>query len=105
MDITPWSRGLWHQMAHRRPMATGYATRTPRRIWDGVRTDPVLGPLLAAQFGGTTPVRVPPDEARRVLAHHRIRFIIAEEAQTNVLAALDLPERHRGDGIVIYEID
>ncbi len=40
-------RPLWHQTLHRHPILGGYLTRTPERLSEALREDPVAGPLLA----------------------------------------------------------
>lgn len=47
LDACRDMRPLWHQVVHQHPIVGGYLTRTPERLEERLRNDPVAGPLLA----------------------------------------------------------
>jgi hypothetical protein len=104
LDGTPWSRGLWHQMAHHHPLVTGYISRTPQDSWNRVYDEPALRPFLDAQFGATPVQTADPADALRAFHRLRVRFVIVDASQTNLVDQFGLAERYRGDGIVIFEV-
>jgi hypothetical protein len=104
LDATPWSEGLWHQMAHHHPLVTGYVTRTPARLWDGVHDEPALRPFLTAQFGSPAAQTASPASALRVFRRFGIRFVIVADGQADLARVLNFSERYRGSGIRIFEV-
>jgi hypothetical protein len=104
LDATYWSRGLWHQMLHERPLTTGYLTRTPQRLWEHVHDEPALAPFLEAQFGATAAPPISPVETLGALRRSRVRFVIVDERQRELVTGVGLEERYRGAGIVVYEV-
>jgi hypothetical protein len=47
LDACRDMRPLWHQLHHQHPIVGGYLTRTPKRLEDSLKHDPIAGPLFA----------------------------------------------------------
>ncbi len=107
LDATGWSRCLWHQMQHHRPIVGGYVTREATTARNHVVDDPVLMVFLGHLFRTAEPSR-PPDATAicRRLAQLHIRFVVVttdrEQFLTNATASLRVVERS-GD-IVIFQV-
>ncbi len=106
LDATAWPRALWHQTIHHHPMLAGYATRVPTRLWDDIRADPIISRFYPPPIGPAAPAMpaAPADDVRRRLRTLKVRFVIEDEANTAITDKLELTERYRGEGIVVYEV-
>ena len=106
LDASDPSRALWNQMVHEHPIVAGYITRTPERLWDAIVADPLMHSILPPPIGTVfePPLPIPAEQARRQLSQLKVRFVVVSETRTKIPTQMDLPERYRGDGLVIYEV-
>jgi hypothetical protein len=107
LDATGWSRCLWHQMQHRRPIIAGYVTRKSEESQRRVLDDPVLMVFLAHYFRLPQP-STPPDAAAilRRLIELRIRFVVVTANRERSLAesTARLTPRYRAHDVVVFEV-
>ena len=102
LDGTELGHALWNQMQHHHPIVAGYTTRFPKRLLDSLDEEPTLKALLPPPFHA--PLNVSPEAGRASLRRAGVRYVIADEGRTVNATALNLGERYRSDGIVIYEV-
>lgn len=107
LDATGWSRSLWHQMQHRRPIVGGYVTRVSVKSRRHVLEDPVLMMFFAHLFRLPQP-STPPDAATtyKRLVELRIRFVVMTIDREHSVAesTARLRPAYRDHDIVVFEV-
>jgi hypothetical protein len=107
LDATGWSRCLWHQMQHRRPIVGGYVTRVSAASRGRVLDDPVLMMFVAHLFRLPQP-SPPPDAAamQRRLVELRIRFVVLTADREHSVAECisGLRPTYRDHDVVVFEV-
>lgn len=104
LDTTAWSRQLWHQTVHRRPIIGGYTSRVPASRWDFVAEDEVLLAFLPPPVGTAALTVSDPDAARTRLQELLVRYVVVDANRIALPRRLGLVELYRGDGIAIFEV-
>lgn len=104
LDGTDLSSALWHQMHHRHPIIAGYTTRFPRRVFEATNADPVAAAFLPPPFGDGRRVELSAAGGQGDLRKLGVRFIVIDDDRTQNAVALELIERYRGGGIIVYEV-
>lgn len=107
LDATGWSRCLWHQMQHRRPIVGGYVTRVSAASRRRLLDDPVLMTFMAHLFRLPQP-STPPDAAaiHRRLVELRIRFVVVTTDRERAVAesTARLTPTDRDHDVVVFEV-
>ena len=107
LDATGWSRCLWNQMQHRRPVVGGYVTRVSASSRRHLLNDTVLMVFLAHLYRLPQPSR-PPDAAavRQRLLELRIRFVVVAADREHSLSDSTtlLMSTYRDHDVVVFEV-
>jgi hypothetical protein len=104
LDVTSWSRQLWHQMSHKHPIIGGYLSRVPSSRWHTVSDDPILAAFVPPPVGIQAARFSEPSKVVDRLRELRIRFVILEASRVGLISELDLVAKYQDDETAIFEV-